>query len=147
MKNLAVFIWGSGGNHKLVWCISLSWKRPWRSRDMYAIKVIWRRQKIMGQNTCIHIYSSGITKGKDLSTNDIFYFVILNGWDAICLRKRNSTPVRFIEQALYRWAAGTLNSPVQPSVCFTTKTAEDNSLQHSASKEFLKKNFPFWNST
>ena len=39
-----------------------------------------------------------------------------NVWDAICSRERSSTPVRFIEQALYRWAAGTFNPSVQPAV-------------------------------
>ena len=39
-----------------------------------------------------------------------------NGWDAICSRERSSTPVRYIGRALYRWAAGTFNPPVQPTV-------------------------------
>ena len=100
MKNLtAFFVRGSGGKHTKQWDALQCHEKDPRGTDMHVIKVIWRRQRITGQYTCINIYSPGITElmyihayytkcfllvhcscwhkktrltGKGISTNDIF---------------------------------------------------------------------------
>ena len=62
---------------------------------LIAKKIQWNYPQIFGEEQFV-VFLGG------MHVEMTAFRLLGNGWDAICSRERSSTPVRFIEQALYR---------------------------------------------